>query len=82
MHMSNLSGKKIAVDISIYLYKYESENALLENMFMMLSIFRHYNIIPVFIFDGKPPAEKMELLQKCWQYQMASAQINSFVWRS
>ena len=62
--ISDISHKKIAVDISIYLYKYETENALLENMFMMLSIFRHYNIIPIFIFDGKPPDEKKMLLQK------------------
>ena len=62
--ISDISHKKIAVDISIYLYKFETENALLENMFMMLSIFRHYNIIPIFIFDGKPPDEKKALLQK------------------
>jgi flap endonuclease-1 len=30
----------------------------------MLSIFRHYNIIPIFIFDGKPPPEKRALLIK------------------
>jgi hypothetical protein len=30
----------------------------------MLSIFRHYNIIPIFIFDGKPPIEKKALLIK------------------
>jgi flap endonuclease-1 len=62
--MTEISYKKIAVDISIYLYKYESENTLLENMFVMLSIFRYYNIIPIFIFDGKPPPEKKALLQK------------------
>ena len=62
--LSDLSGKRIAVDISIYLYKYEAENALLENMYVMLSIFRHYNIIPIFIFDGKPPPEKRALLIK------------------
>ena len=62
--ISDISHKKIAIDISIYLYKFESENALLENMFMMLSIFRHYNIIPIFIFDGKPPDEKKALLKK------------------
>jgi flap endonuclease-1 len=62
--MSELSGKKIVVDISIYLYKYEAENALLENMYVMLSIFSYYNVIPIFIFDGKPPPEKKALLQK------------------
>ena len=60
--IKELSGKKIAVDISIYMYKYESENKLIENMYLMLSIFRHHNIIPIFIFDGKPPTEKKELL--------------------
>ena len=64
MNMADISGKRIAVDISIYLYKYEAENALLENMYVMLSIFRHYNIIPIFIFDGKPPVEKKALLIK------------------
>jgi flap endonuclease-1 len=62
--ISKLSGKKIAVDISIYMYKYASEDSLIENMYLMLSIFRHYNVIPIFVFDGKPPAEKRELLQK------------------
>jgi 5'-3' exonuclease len=40
------------------------ENALLENFYLMISIFREYNIIPLFIFDGKPPKEKFELLKK------------------
>ena len=60
--LSELSGKKIAVDISIYLYKYISENALLENLYLMISLFRNNNIIPIFIFDGKPPAEKNETI--------------------
>jgi flap endonuclease-1 len=62
--LKELHGKKIAVDISIYMYKYETDNNLIENIYLMLSIFRHYGIIPVFIFDGKPPKEKKELLQK------------------
>lgn len=62
--LSSISGKKIAIDISIYLYKYTAEKKLIENMYLMLSVFNKYNIIPVFIFDGKPPPEKRELLQK------------------
>ena len=62
--LAELSGKKIAVDISIYMYRYAAENTLIENIYLMLSVFRHYNIIPIFIFDGKPPPEKRELLQK------------------
>jgi flap endonuclease-1 len=63
-HVSELNGKKIAIDISIYMYKFASEGTLIENMYLMLSIFRYYNVIPIFVFDGKPPAEKKELLQK------------------
>ena len=62
--IAELSGKKIAVDISIYMYKYESNEALIENMYLMLATFRQYNIIPIFIFDGKPPTEKKALLEK------------------
>jgi flap endonuclease-1 len=70
--IKELSGKKIAVDISIYLYKYESNNTLLESIYLMLAIFREYNIIPIFVFDGKPPPEKKELLQKRRQDKAAA----------
>jgi hypothetical protein len=62
--LADLSGKRIAVDVSIYLYRFEADCLLLENMYLMLAIFAHYNIAPIFIFDGKAPPEKMELLIK------------------
>lgn len=61
-HISQLFNKKIAVDISIYLYKYKSENTLIESFYTMLALFKEYNIIPIFIFDGKPPEEKQFVL--------------------
>ena len=63
-NLSELSGKKIAVDISIYMYRFASDNTLIENIYLMLATFRHFNITPIFVFDGKPPPEKRELLQK------------------
>jgi hypothetical protein len=57
-----LSGKKIAIDISIYIFKYAADGGLIENIYLMLTLFTHYNIVPIFIFDGKPPAEKKELI--------------------
>jgi hypothetical protein len=57
-----LCGKTVVVDTSIYMYKFIEKGALLENMYQMISVFRKYNIIPVFIFDGKPPKEKKDLL--------------------
>ena len=64
INMSELKDKRIAIDISIYLYKYEAENMLIENIYQMIAIFNHYKIIPIFIFDGKPPPEKKSLLLK------------------
>ena len=64
IHLSELTNKKIVIDTSIYLYRYASDNTLLENFYLMISIFRQYNIIPLFIFDGKPPKEKKDLLKK------------------
>ena len=62
--LHELSDKKIVIDTSIYLYRFLGENALLENFYLMISIFREYNIVPLFVFDGKPPKEKYELLKK------------------
>jgi len=72
INVSELSGKKIAVDISIYMYRYASDNNLIENIYLMLAVFRYYNIIPIFIFDGKPPIEKKELLIKRRQDKKAA----------
>lgn len=54
----NLKHKKIAVDTSIYLYRYEGEKMLYEGFYNMCSLFKKYDIIPIFVFDGKPPKEK------------------------
>jgi flap endonuclease-1 len=62
INLSELSGKRIAVDISIYLYKFLSDNALLENLYLMISIFREHKITPIFVFDGKPPVEKNDTI--------------------
>ena len=62
--LSELSGKKIVIDISIYIFKYSIDGCLIENMYLMLSLFTNFNIIPIFIFDGKRPNEKKELLEQ------------------
>ena len=62
VNLCTLKGNTIVVDTSIYMYKFLGENALIENMFLLISICRHYKITPVFIFDGKPPSEKMDTL--------------------
>lgn len=64
LHLLELKNKKISVDISIYLYNFERNGDLIGGMIEMLNIFNFYNIIPVFIFDGKPPNEKKYILQE------------------
>ena len=58
---------KIAVVIPVYKKLSEhskSEKALMEQMYLMINLFRFYNIIPIFVFDGKPPEEKRELINQ------------------
>lgn len=60
--LNKFKGKTMVIDTSIYLYKYLSEDAFLDSFYSMLSIFKQYQIIPLFVFDGKPPVEKTEVL--------------------
>jgi hypothetical protein len=64
LHLRCLANKTVVVDTSIYLYKFAEKNAVAENMYLLISVFREYNITPVFVFDGKPPPEKKEMLLK------------------
>jgi flap endonuclease-1 len=64
VNLYELSGKKVVIDTSIYMYRYLGEEALLENIYLMINIFRLNNIIPLFVFDGKPPKEKENLLKE------------------
>jgi 5'-3' exonuclease len=50
--LNYLNNKTIVVDTSIFLYKFEAEDKLIENMQIMLLKFIKYKIIPIFIFDG------------------------------
>ncbi len=59
-----LRGKKIAIDTSIYMYRFASDEGLIEGMYQLIIMLLSYNIVPVFVFDGKPPAEKKALLDK------------------
>jgi flap endonuclease-1 len=62
--LTQLSNKKIVIDTSIYMYKFLTDGVLLENMYLLISLLRKYNIAPLFVFDGKPPKEKNQLLQQ------------------
>ena len=56
--LNDLRGKVLVIDTSIYLYKYLSEGILVEGFYHLITKLRQFNIVPLFVFDGKPPPEK------------------------
>lgn len=70
--LSELSHRAVVVDTSIYLYKFAENGTLVEGIYHLISIFRKYRIVPVFVFDGKPPVEKKDLLEKRKQDKIAA----------
>ena len=45
INLHELNGKTIAVDTSIYLYKFSAQERLIENFYLLISLFINYNII-------------------------------------
>jgi len=64
VNLKHFTNKVVVIDTSIYLYKFMGEGALMENMYLFISILKSYHITPIFIFDGKPPPEKKELINR------------------
>ena len=64
LHLSQLYGKKLCIDASIYMYRFKSNDSLLESLYLMCSLFRTYNIDVIFVFDGKPGDEKQVEIQQ------------------
>ena len=64
INLKCLSNKKIVIDTSIYLYRFEASNTLIESFYLMLIVFNKYNITPIFIFDGKIPDIKKDTIQR------------------
>tara|TARA_E500000178_G_scaffold38984_1_gene35014 strand:+ start:1889 stop:2785 length:897 start_codon:yes stop_codon:yes gene_type:complete len=63
-HLSELDGKILAVDTNIYMYKFVENNQLIEQFYFMISLFKYYNIKPIFVFDGKIDIDKVETINK------------------
>ncbi len=64
IHLNSLSGKKIVIDANIYMYQYASNNELIDGFYSMISIFKYYNIKPIFVFDGKSDELKKDTVNK------------------
>jgi len=58
-HLSEYKKKKIAIDANVYIYKYlYGNNNSINGIFFLVNKLKKHDIIPIFIFDGKPPIEK------------------------
>lgn len=59
-HLSEYAYKKVAIDISLYLFKYKAVfgEKWLASFLEMICCLRRNEVHPVFIFDGKAPQEK------------------------
>ena len=79
LDLSELSGKKIVIDTSIYLYRFKAMNALLENMYLLCTILRYYNISALFIFDGKASDVKNTTLKKRKEVTLFSLSLSVFL---
>lgn len=63
-HLSSFSGKILAIDTNVYLYKYlYGKSNHIDGMFFMINKFKKFNITPIFILDGKPPDEKTDTIK-------------------
>lgn len=62
--INEMSGKSIVIDVSIYIYQFDVDDKLIENMTRFIDILKANTIEPIFVFDGKPPAEKFDVINK------------------
>ena len=61
-HLSHFSYKKVAIDISLYLYKYKAIHGerWVECFLSLIVCLRKWDVHCIFVYDGKAPVEKVE----------------------
>lgn len=60
--ISNYKGQTLAVDTSIFLYKFKYSNKLIDSFFQQYYHFKKEGVDLIYVFDGKPPEEKEYVL--------------------
>lgn len=59
-----LRGKRVAIDASIYMYRFAAQDELIEGMYQLTMLLLDHMITPIYVFDGPPPPEKAELIKR------------------
>lgn len=62
--LSSYSGKTIAIDTSIYFYRFMAFGNYLTGFVKQILMLKEYNIRPLYVFDGKPPDEKSGVIKE------------------
>jgi flap endonuclease-1 len=61
--LDTYKGRVVGVDVSIFLYKFVRNEMCLEGMIkLILRLLKNF-ILPVFVFDGRPPKEKSDVIE-------------------
>jgi len=63
-HLSEYKGKSMAVDVSIFLYKFKYGGNYINSFKYQLKKFEKFGITPIYVFDGKPNSLKSNVLEK------------------
>ncbi len=64
-YLNSYENKVIAIDVSIYLYRFIYKNGEpLELLTKQIMRLLKNKVIPLYVFDGKPPKEKTEVLDE------------------
>ena len=67
-NIEQLNGKVIAIDASIWIVKidsiFNSNNEKIKSILSKVMMLKRNNILPIFVFDGVPPALKRRTLEE------------------
>jgi 5'-3' exonuclease len=62
--LHELRGRTVVIDCFQFLYKFLADNRMEEHMDQMINMLIDRQIVPIFVFDGKPPPEKKAVLEQ------------------
>ena len=62
INLEKLQNSKVAIDFNLYLYRFLMSKNYLESLFNQILKLLKHKITPIYVFDGKKPKEKKELL--------------------
>ena len=62
--LHELRGRTVVIDCFQFLYKFMADNRMAEHMDQMIHMLLDRQIVPIFVFDGKPPIEKKAVLEQ------------------